>query len=140
MGSWLWPLLGLAGLAADALTGALVGVWVAAAAIPAALLAVLRAPAVFQVVAFALVAAALLAVVRPRVATALAAPAVHPELLIGKLGAVLDAVDSSAASGRVVVEGVSYVARANGAGEELPVGASVRVCALELGEVVVERL
>lgn len=124
-------------MAVDAVSGALVGVWLAVAALAAAVLAAAHVPPAAQVAVFAAVGALLLAAVRPLALRHRTAP-LPPEALVGKLGSVVDPVDESIASGRVVIEGTPYVARCAPGTPALPAGAPVRVAAVEAGELLVE--
>lgn len=136
----LWIALLVLGVAAELHSGALVGVWVAAAAAGAAVVTGLGLPPALQVVAFVLLAAVLLGAVRPLVAGHRRFPApMRPELLVGRLGSVLDPIDEGMASGRLVVDGVPYVARSAPGSGALAAGSSARVRAVEEGEVIVER-
>lgn len=134
----LWAILVLGGIVADLHTGALVGVWVAAGAAGAAALALLGLTGPLQVAAFALLAAALLAAVRPRLLRRRRQRPPEPSLLVGKFGTVLDPVDAQLASGRVVVEGVPYVARCAPGQGPLPAGSAARIAAVEAGDVLLE--
>jgi membrane protein implicated in regulation of membrane protease activity len=137
---WFWVVVAAAGVLADLASGALAGVWIAAAALFALLVGLLGLPVPGQVVFFVLGAVAGLWFVRPW-AVALARRPLHPpELLVGKLGTVIDPVDEGFASGRVAIEGALYVARAAPGTGLLPTGAPVRVVSVDAGEVVVERL
>jgi membrane protein implicated in regulation of membrane protease activity len=136
----LWIALLVLGVAAELHSGALVGVWVAAAAAGAAVVAGLGLPPALQVAAFVVLAAVLLGAVRPLVAGRRRFPApMRPELLVGRLGSVLDPIDEGMASGRLVVDGVPYVARSAPGSGALPAGGSARVRAVEEGELIVER-
>jgi membrane protein implicated in regulation of membrane protease activity len=136
----LWAAIAVGGVLSDALTGAFAGVWVAAAAVGAGALGALGLPAGAQALGFAALAAALLGAIRPLLVQRPRGVCDHPELLVGKLGAVLDPVDAQLASGRVAIEGVQYVARTAAGCPPLPQGAGIRVRAVESGEVVVERI
>ncbi len=135
----LWALLLVAGVLADVKSGALVGVWIAAGALGGAAAGGLGLPPLMQAVVFVALAAALLVVVRPLAMRNRAAATPTPSLLVGKFGTVLDAVDEDLASGRVLVEGVPYVARCVPGTGPLPTGSVARVCGVESGDVVVER-
>jgi membrane protein implicated in regulation of membrane protease activity len=138
--AWMWLLVAAVGAVADLASGALAGVWIAAAAALALLGGWLGLPMALQVALFALAAAVLLWLVRPLVLRSQARPLHRPEMLVGKLGTVVDPVDETIASGRVAVEGVHYVARCLPGAGPLPVGAAVRVRQVDGGEVLVERL
>lgn len=132
--------LAIGGLVLDVWSGAIAGVWVTAAALGAALAGAVGVPAALQVAIFVVLAAALLGLVRPLVVAARHPGPLHPQLLLGKMGSVLDAVDEQLASGRVVIEGVPYVARCLPGCPRLAAGVAVRVQAIELGDIIVAPL
>jgi|GEM_PF-5373134 len=136
----LWAVLLVAGVLADVKTGALVGVWLAVAAVGGAAAAGFGLPAAVQAAVFVTLSAALLGAVRPLALRHRVPAAPTPALLLGKFATVLDPVDDQLASGRILVEGVSYVARCVPGTDPLPAGASARVCGVESGDIVVERI
>jgi len=136
----LWAVVAGGGIVADLASGQVAGVWLAGAAALAALLGALGLPPDLQALAFVVAASALVALVRPLVVRQRASAVHHTEMLVGKLGSVLDPVDPQLASGRVVIEGVAYVARCAAGAAVLATGAPIRVSAVEAGEIVVERL
>jgi membrane protein implicated in regulation of membrane protease activity len=136
----LWGGIALSGVLADLHTGALAGVWIAAAAVAAALAGALGLPPPLAALVFVGAAVAFLALLRPAVRRFMVRPAPEPATLLGKLGSALDQIDDGLASGRVVIEGVAYVARLGAGSPPLPAGAPVRVRAVEAGDVIVEAL
>lgn len=134
----LWAILVVAGVVVDVATGALVGVWVSTAALGAGLVAGLGLPRSLQASAFVVLSVVLLGAIRPLALRHRRTGTMPPALLLGKLGTVVDAVDEHLASGRVVIEGIPYVARCAPGSTALPAGSAARVCAVEAGDIVVE--
>lgn len=135
----LWAVLLVGGVLVDVKSGALVGVWVALGALGGAAAAMLGLPPILQLFAFALLAALLLLLVRPVALRYRSPRLIQPSLLIGKFATVLDPVTEELASGRVLVEGVPYVARCRPGQEPIAPGAVARICGVEAGDVLVER-
>lgn len=136
----LWLVLGIGGILVDLHSGALAGVWVAAAALVAALAGAAGLPAVGQAAVWVVVAASGLLLLRPLLRRSLVRPALPVEMLVGKLGTALDPLDDRIASGRVMIEGLPHVARLPAGAHPVAVGAPVRVAAIEGGDIVVEGL
>jgi membrane protein implicated in regulation of membrane protease activity len=136
----LWIVLGVGGILADLHSGALAGIWIAGAALLAAAGGALGLPPAGQAAVWVAAAVAGLLLGRPLLRRRLTRSALPLPMLVGKLGTAIDPLDDRLASGRVVIEGTPYVARLQPGRAPLPVGAAVRVAAVEDGDVVVEAL
>lgn len=127
----LWLVLGVALVVAEAVTGTLVLLMVAAGAIAAAIAAALGAPLIAQLVVFAVVSALSLWVLRPIIRRHFLPTVVDPDAmdgvraLEGAAGEVLEQVTTEA--GLVKVEGELWTARAYDATQVLEPGERIRV-------------
>ena len=123
----VWLALALLAGIVEMIVPALVCLFVALAALLAAALSGVGAPAAIQVVVFAAASVLLLAVVRPILAMKRLGGAGVPsrtEALAGKLAHVTEAIDPVRGTGRVNVAGEDWAARC---AAPVPAGAEVRV-------------
>jgi len=120
----VWLIVALAAGILEVAVPAFGFLFVSLAALVAALLAVFGAAATAQIVVFAVASLAFLVVLRPLFARRLAGRGVpsRTEALAGKVAEVVEAIDPVRGSGRVLVEGHDWAARAAG-----PVAAGARV-------------
>lgn len=129
---WLVAFVGF--LLLEGFTMGLYSIWFAAGAL-GGLIASFIAPDLFlvQIFVFLLLSAATLAGLRPFAQRWLSARKVNTnaDLNIGKIGKVTERVNNRDASGAVYVYGKTWTARSNEDGEEIPVGALVKVLSIE---------
>lgn len=130
--SWLW--LGAAVLfgVVEALTAGLVSIWFVAGAAAALVGALLGAGLGVQVALFLTVSAAALAVTRPLVRrfTKGGAVATNADRALGETAKVTEAIDNTASTGAVYVDGKTWTAR-SADGSVIPAGAMVQVLRIE---------
>ena len=130
--SWLW--LGAAVLfgVVEALTAGLVSIWFVAGAAAALVGALLGAGLGVQVALFLAVSAAALAVTRPLVRrfTKGGAVATNADRALGETAKVTEAIDNTASTGAVYVDGKTWTAR-SADGSVIPAGAMVQVLRIE---------
>ncbi len=130
--SWLW--LGAAVLfgVVEALTAGLVSIWFVAGAAAALVGALLGAGLGVQVALFLAVSAAALAATRPLVRrfTKGGAVATNADRALGETAKVTEAIDNTASTGAVYVDGKTWTAR-SADGSVIPAGAMVQVLRIE---------
>ena len=130
--SWLW--LGAAVLfgVVEALTAGLVSIWFVAGAAAALVGALLGAGLGVQVALFLTVSAAALAVTRPLVRrfTKGGTVATNADRALGETAKVTEAIDNTASTGAVYVDGKTWTAR-SADGSVIPAGAMVQVLRIE---------
>jgi membrane protein implicated in regulation of membrane protease activity len=130
-GFTLWVVLAVAAAILEMATAGFGFIFVTAAAGVAALLAALELPAAVQVGAFGVATLLGLLFLRPRFAARMAAKGHVPsrtDRLVGQHGRVTEALDPIAGSGRVLVAGEDWAARADA---PLPVDAEIVVTAAD---------
>ena len=117
--AWLYPVLWLALMIlfviAEASTVQLVSIWLAAGSLAALIPAMLGMPLMVQIIVFLVVSAVCLIFTRPFVKKVLAVKKVNTnaDRTIGEIGLVTETIDNTLESGRVMVDGLSWKARAS---------------------------
>lgn len=131
MDSWIWLILIVVFLVAEAATTALISLWFAVGALAALIVSVFTENPAVQIVVFAVVSAITLAVMVPALAKRRAnqkPPVTNgAQLALGKRGVVLKAI-LPGEIGRVRVDGLDWQARADAA---LPEGSRCQVTAVD---------
>lgn len=131
MDSWIWLILIVVFLVAEAATTALISLWFAVGALAALIVSVFTENPAVQIVVFAVVSAITLAVMVPALAKRRAnqkPPVTNgAQLALGKRGVVLKAI-LPGEIGRVRVDGLDWQARADAA---LPEGSRCQVTAAD---------
>ena len=131
MDSWIWLILIVVFLVAEAATTALISLWFAVGALAALIVSVFTENPAVQIVVFAVVSAITLAVMVPALAKRRAnqkPPVTNgAQLALGKRGVVLKAI-LPGVIGRVRVDGLDWQARADAA---LPEGSRCQVTAAD---------
>ena len=127
---WLVLMLVLALL--EAATTQLVTIWFALGALVAMLASIFHAPLWLQVLLFAVVSAAALVLTRPlaKKLTKTTTVPTNADRVLGRTGVVQDAVDNTAASGTLLVDGAVWSAR-SADGSPIPAGTRVTVERIE---------
>lgn len=127
----LWLIIALAAGIIEAVTTALVSVWLAVGAVCAAVCAGFNVSAQVQCIVFAVVSLALLILTAPLGARfrAVSKTATNADRLIGKIGVITEDVDPIEGTGEVKVLGQRWSVQVRG-GEKLPVGTQVEVLEL----------
>ena len=116
---WFYPVLWLALMIlfviAEASTVQLVSIWLAAGSLSALIPAMLGMPLMVQIIVFLVVSAVCLIFTRPFVKKVLAVKKVNTnaDRTIGEIGLVTETIDNTLESGRVMVDGLSWKARAS---------------------------
>lgn len=127
---WLVLMLVLAFL--EAATTQLVTIWFALGALAAMLASIFHAPLWLQVVLFAVVSAAALILTRPLAKKFMKTDKVptNADRVLQKIGIVQDAIDNTAATGTILVDGSVWSAR-SADGSRIPPGTRVVVERIE---------
>ena len=127
---WLVLMLVLAFL--EAATTQLVTIWFALGALAAMLASIFHAPLWLQVVLFAVVSAAALVLTRPLAKKLMKTDKVptNADRVLQQTGIVQDAVDNTAATGTILVDGAVWSAR-SADGSPIPPGTPVTVERIE---------
>ena len=127
---WLVLMLVLAFL--EAATTQLVTIWFALGALAAMLASIFHAPLWLQVVLFAVVSAAALILTRPLAKKLMKTDkvATNADRVLQRIGVVQDAVDNTAATGTILVDGAVWSAR-SADGSPIPPGTHVTVERIE---------
>ena len=116
---WFYPVLWLALMIlfviAEASTVQLVSIWLATGSLAALIPAMLGMPLMVQIIVFLVVSAVCLIFTRPFVKKVLAVKKVNTnaDRTIGEIGLVTETIDNTLESGRVMVDGLSWKARAS---------------------------
>ena len=131
MDPWLiWLILGIALLAAEAMSLDFVLAYFGVGALGAAVAAALGAPAWFQIVEFVLVSVVLLVLTRPTAKRWVAnSPGYRSNVaaIEGRGGIVTIEIDNGASTGQVLLGTEHWTARALPDGAPIPVGAPIEV-------------
>ena len=131
MDTWIWLILAVVFLVAEAATTALISIWFAVGALAALVVSIFNPSLPLQILAFAIVSAVTLAIMVPVLARRRAnkkPPVTNgSQLTVGKRGVVLKAIVPGSI-GRVRVDGLDWQATAD---SPLPEGAPCQVTAAE---------
>ena len=136
---WLAAFVALAAL--EAATVNLVSIWFAVGALAALIAAALGAPLWLQVTVFILASALSLALTRPLARRFLARRRVptNADRVLGQTCEVTEAIDNTAGTGAVYVDGKTWPARSR-SGAPIPAGTLVRAQAVEGVKLIVTEL
>ena len=136
---WLAAFVALAAL--EAATVNLVSIWFAVGALAALIAAALGAPLWLQVTVFILASALSLALTRPLARRFLARRRVptNADRVLGQTCEVTEAIDNTAGTGAVYVDGKTWTARSR-SGAPIPAGPLVRAQAVEGVKLIVTEL
>ena len=136
---WLAAFVALAAL--EAATVNLVSIWFAVGALAALIAAALGAPLWLQVTVFILASALSLALTRPLARRLLARRRVptNADRVLGQTCEVTEAIDNTAGTGAVYVDGKTWTARSR-SGAPIPAGTLVRAQAVEGVKLIVTEL
>ena len=116
---WLYPLIWLVliilFIVMEASTVQLVSIWLAVGSLAALVPAILEMSLAVQVIVFIVVSAVCLVFTRPFVKKVLAVKKVNTsaDRTVGEFGLVTETIDNALESGRVMVDGLSWKARAS---------------------------
>ena len=129
---WVWLVLLVVFLAAEAATVSMVSLWFAVSALVALLVALLGGPGWLQGTLFLVISAVLLALLRPIVRRYISPriTATNVDSVIGSTGLVTAAIDNVSAAGQVKLGAMEWTARST-SGQPIPVGTLVKVDRIE---------
>lgn len=129
---WVWLVLLVVFLAAEAATVSMVSLWFAAGALTALVVSLLGGPLWLQTGVFVAVSAVLLLLLRPLVRRYITpkVTATNVDSVIGKTGLVTAAIDNLAATGQVKLGGMVWSARST-SGDPIGEGIQIRVDRIE---------
>ncbi|MDD3194085.1 MAG: NfeD family protein [Oscillospiraceae bacterium] len=128
----LWLVLIILFVVVEASTVQLVSIWLAVGSLAALIPAMMGASPVVQVVVFVAVSAVCLFCTRPFVKKVLSVKKVstNADRTVGEVGLVTETIDNTLESGRIMVDGLSWKAKAAD-GTVLEAGTRVRVKAIQ---------
>lgn len=129
---WVWLVLLVVFLAAEAATVSMVSLWFAAGALAALVVNLLGGPLWLQTGVFVAISAVLLLLLRPLVRRYITpkVTATNADSVIGKTGLVTAAIDNLAAIGQVKLGGMVWSARST-SGDPIGEGTRIRVDRIE---------
>jgi len=135
-----WLIICLALVLFEIVTMGLTTIWFAAGALAAFIIALFSLPLWLQILVFVVVSLVTLVVTRPLAQKYINSKTTRTnvESMTGKVGKVEERIDNIEASGRVMIEGNSWLARSKN-DEVIEEGVVVKVISVEGVKVIVER-
>ena len=129
MNSWLivWGIIFALAIVVELSTMALVSVWFAAGAIPAAIMAAFRLPVWSQILVFAVISVGCFALLWKKLMAKRAEHVTNAPALVGKQCVVTEEINNLAETGRVQVGGLSWAAVSE-TGDVIPAETIVEIC------------